>query len=74
MRAGHARNQRHLAGDGIGGLMIAPYIQLALVFTGLQAKLEPQYGGDTQQIVATYRNAMPNASAPELLSPLPPLP
>ena len=54
--------------------MIAPYIQLALVFTGLQAKLEPQYGGDTQQIVATYRNAMPNASAPELLSPLPPLP
>lgn len=33
---------------------------------GLQAKLEAQYGDDTQQIVATYRNAMPNTSAPEI--------
>jgi len=37
-----------------------------LDFAGLQAKLEPQYGEDTPQIVDTYRNAMPNATAPEL--------
>ncbi|MCX6048778.1 MAG: carboxylesterase family protein [Chloroflexi bacterium] len=37
-----------------------------LDFTGLQAKLEPQYGADTAQIVETYRRAMPNASAPEI--------
>jgi len=37
-----------------------------LDFAGLHAKLEPQFGPDTAQIVETYRRAMPNASAPEL--------
>jgi len=37
-----------------------------LDFAGLQLKLEPQYGSDTEQIVETYRRAMPNASAPDI--------
>lgn len=37
-----------------------------LDFTGLHAKLEPEYGADAQQIVDTYRRALPDASAPEL--------
>ena len=37
-----------------------------LDFAGLQSKLESQYGSDTQQIVDTYRSAMPNASAPDI--------
>jgi para-nitrobenzyl esterase len=37
-----------------------------LDFASLKSKLEPQYGLDTQQIVETYRSAMPNASAPEV--------
>ncbi|MEZ4657273.1 MAG: carboxylesterase family protein [Caldilineaceae bacterium] len=37
-----------------------------LDFADLPAKLEAQYGADTQQIVATYRRAMPSASAPEI--------
>jgi para-nitrobenzyl esterase len=37
-----------------------------LDFAGLQAKLEPQYGADTPQIVETYRSAMPGASATDL--------
>ena len=37
-----------------------------LDFAGLPAKLEPQYGVDTPQIVETYRRAMPNASATDL--------
>ena len=37
-----------------------------LDFAGLYAKLEPQYGSDTQQIVDTYRRALPDASAPDL--------
>ena len=37
-----------------------------LDLTGLQAMLEPQFGVDTQQVMATYRRAMPNASATEL--------
>ncbi len=37
-----------------------------LDFAGLEAKLEPQYGSDTKQIIATYRRAMPSASAPDI--------
>ena len=37
-----------------------------LDFAGLYAKLEPQYGSDTQQIVDAYRRALPDASAPDL--------
>ena len=37
-----------------------------LDFAGLYARLEPQYGSDTQQIVDTYRRALPDASAPDL--------
>ena len=37
-----------------------------LDFAGLYAKLEPQFGSDTQQIVDTYRRALPDASAPDL--------
>ncbi|MCB0062839.1 MAG: carboxylesterase/lipase family protein [Caldilineaceae bacterium] len=37
-----------------------------LDFATLPAKLEAQYGADTEQIVATYRRALPNASAPEI--------
>jgi para-nitrobenzyl esterase len=32
----------------------------------LQSKLESQYGPDAQQIIATYRRTLPNATAPEL--------
>ncbi|AUD01311.1 carboxylesterase/lipase family protein [Spirosoma pollinicola] len=35
-----------------------------LDFEGVQKKLEPQYGQDTDKIVDTYRKANPNASAP----------
>ena len=38
----------------------------SLDFAGLYAKLEPQYGSDTQQIVDAYRRALPDASAPDL--------
>ncbi len=38
----------------------------SLDFDTLQTKLSAQYGDDSAQIVATYRNALPNASAPEL--------
>ncbi|MEZ4898081.1 MAG: carboxylesterase/lipase family protein [Saprospiraceae bacterium] len=37
-----------------------------LDFNTLPAKLAPQFGGDTSKIVATYREAMPKASAPEI--------
>jgi para-nitrobenzyl esterase len=37
-----------------------------LDFAELPEKLEPQLGPDARQIVATYRQAMPDASAPEL--------
>jgi len=37
-----------------------------LDFAGLSARLEPQYGSDTQQIVDAYRRARPDASAPDL--------
>jgi para-nitrobenzyl esterase len=37
-----------------------------LDFAGLQAKLEPQYGSDTQKIIDTYRKSRPNASAPDI--------
>ncbi len=37
-----------------------------LDFEALSAKLNPQYGADTEAIIATYRRAMPNASAPEI--------
>ena len=37
-----------------------------LDFAGLQSKLEQQYGPDTEQIVETYRRAMPKASAPDI--------
>jgi para-nitrobenzyl esterase len=37
-----------------------------LDFAGLQAKLEPQYGSDTQKIMDTYRKSRPNASAPDI--------
>jgi para-nitrobenzyl esterase len=37
-----------------------------LNFDTLHLKLEPQYGGDVEQIVKTYRRAMPHASAPEI--------
>lgn len=35
-------------------------------FVDLQAKLEPQFGSDTEQIIETYRQAMPDASAPDV--------
>jgi para-nitrobenzyl esterase len=37
-----------------------------LDFAGLYARLEPQYGSDTQQIVDSYRRALPDALAPDL--------
>jgi para-nitrobenzyl esterase len=37
-----------------------------LDFAGLQAKLEPQYGGDAKLIVDTYRKSRPTASAPDI--------
>lgn len=37
-----------------------------LDFEGLQKKLEPQYGADSQKIVDTYRKANPSASAPDI--------
>jgi para-nitrobenzyl esterase len=37
-----------------------------LDFTGLQSKLEPQYGQDTRKIIDTYRKSRPNASAPDI--------
>lgn len=37
-----------------------------LDFEGLQKKLEPQYGSDTQKIIATYRKSRPDASAPDI--------
>ncbi|GAA4454556.1 carboxylesterase/lipase family protein [Nibrella saemangeumensis] len=37
-----------------------------LDFEGLQKRLDPQYGEDTPKIIAAYRNANPNASAPEI--------
>lgn len=37
-----------------------------LDFATLPAKLEPQYGDETPQIVETYRRAMSNATAPEI--------
>ncbi len=38
----------------------------SLDFAGLQSKFEAQYGTDAQQIVATYRRTMPNASPAEI--------
>ncbi len=35
-------------------------------FAGLQTKLEPQYGSDTQRIIETYRKIMPNAAVPDI--------
>lgn len=35
-------------------------------FDQLPAKLEPQYGSNTQIIIDAYRKAMPNASAPDI--------
>lgn len=35
-------------------------------FDGLQKKLEPQYGSDTQKVTAAYRQARPEASAPDI--------
>ncbi|WP_246150845.1 carboxylesterase/lipase family protein [Adhaeribacter aerolatus] len=35
-------------------------------FEGLHKKLEPQYGPDTKKIIATYRQARPNATAPDI--------
>ncbi|KQS27120.1 carboxylesterase/lipase family protein [Dyadobacter sp. Leaf189] len=35
-------------------------------FDGLQKKLEPQYGADTQKIIQTYRKATPDATAPDI--------
>jgi para-nitrobenzyl esterase len=37
-----------------------------LDFTGIEAKLEPQFGSDTKKIIDTYRKSRPNASAPEI--------
>jgi len=37
-----------------------------LDFASLASKLEPQYGEDTDKIIATYRHAMPTASASEI--------
>jgi para-nitrobenzyl esterase len=37
-----------------------------LDFEALQAKLEPQYGTDTDAVIATYRDAMPDASAVDI--------
>ena len=39
---------------------------VGLDFAGLTHKLEPQFGEDTSQIVATYRQAMPDASPTDL--------
>lgn len=39
---------------------------LALDVDGLSAKLRPQYGDDTDAVIATYRQAMPTASASEI--------
>jgi len=38
----------------------------SLDFAGLEAKLGEQYGADAARIVATYRAAMPKASAPDI--------
>ena len=38
----------------------------SLDFAGLEAKLDAQYGPDTQQVIDTYRGAMPNASAADI--------
>ena len=38
----------------------------SLDFASLPAKLEPQYGLDTAQVIDTYRRAMPTASAPDV--------
>lgn len=35
-------------------------------FDELHAKLEPQFGSDTQKIIEVYRNARPDASAPDI--------
>lgn len=35
-------------------------------FDGLYKKLEPQYGQDTKKIIATYRKARPDATAPDI--------
>lgn len=35
-------------------------------FEGLQKKLEPQYGQDTQKVIDAYRKASPNATAPDI--------
>ena len=35
-------------------------------FEGLKQKLEPTYGADTDKIIAAYRKATPNASAPDI--------
>jgi para-nitrobenzyl esterase len=37
-----------------------------LDFASLQTKLEPQFGADTTQIIATYRKSRPNATAPDI--------
>jgi para-nitrobenzyl esterase len=37
-----------------------------LDFTGIQAKLEPQFGSDTKKIIDAYRNSRPTASAPDI--------
>lgn len=35
-------------------------------FKGLKKKLEPKYGADTDKLIATYRKANPNATAPDI--------
>ena len=37
-----------------------------LDFESLQTKLEPQFGGNTKQIIETYRKSRPDASAPDI--------
>ncbi len=37
-----------------------------LNFADLPEKLAPQFGSDTEQVIETYRRAMPNASAPDI--------
>jgi para-nitrobenzyl esterase len=37
-----------------------------LDFASLPAKLEPQYGSDTERVIDTYRRAMPNATASDI--------
>lgn len=37
-----------------------------LDFEGLNKKLAPKYGGNTQMLIDTYRDAQPNATAPDI--------